>query len=693
RAVRSPQAVPHGPRAHTHTHAQSKGFRRVRGPMGGADRLAPARHHLDAEEADAVSPAGHRGAPDADPEEQPDYLLLDILHHLPQGKAERLLSCLSARERALEDVRRRSRPEGERACGGGWPLSAQSRGRSSPARLCAEGPAGPRAAGGDRARQACRRLLSRAIGEGHAYVITGLADAGLQLPLDIIRGDAGLAGEAAFCGRADVLKALLRLGAPADGEDASGLRPLHYAAMVGSTEMITMFQRAGVGVSTRSRGGATAMHFAAGRGHVGAMRLLASFGAAPGLVEEKGFAPAHWAAYTGQASVFQTLANLGAPMGTLAMTTEPNTELQAWNAPVHIAAFHGHVAVLEVLAQLGAAHVTNSHGSTAAHSAARGGSARALEALGRLGCPIASANNLGRTPLVEAAEQGHASVIQALASLGEPMDTLVMTTEPNTNLRAWNAPVHIAAFHGHVAALEVLAQLGAAHATNSHGSTAAHCAARGGSTRALEVLARLGCPVAAPNYFGRTPFHDAAEQGHLPALRTLLRLGVPFSDVARTPDEFGQVPLEIAAEKGHEAVAEWLLHGRRWVVVGGLGSGGIVVRAGPGARSEQLPERLGTGAVVLELALEAGRVHFSKVSGAGPCCGWACVRLPGGRALLEELHGAPPHDAGEEAWWRLGRPILSNVVMLPETSDVLFLFTTWAPMVLSHDWSVAAGRF
>ncbi|CAK0857578.1 unnamed protein product [Prorocentrum cordatum] len=593
--------------------------------MGVAERRAPARHHLDAEEAGALPPAGHRG-----------------------GKAERLLSCLSARERALEDVRRRSRAEGERACGGGgWPLGAQSRGRSSPARLCAEVPAGPRAAGGDRARRACRRLLSRAIGEGHVYVIHGLVDAGLQLPVDIIRGDAGLAGEAVLCGRADVLKALLRLGAPADGEDASGLRPLHYAAMVGSTEMITMLQRAGVDASTRSRGGATAMHFAAGRGHVGAVRLLVSFGATPSPEQEKRFAPAHWAAQNGHASVLKALASLGAPMDTLALCTEAKTGFQTWDAPVHIAAFHGHVAVLEVLAQLGAAHTRNSQGSTAAHAAACGGSTCALEALARLGCPIAVANHFGATPLHSAAVRGHASFIQALANRGTAVDTLTMTDEEKTGLQSKDAAAHMAAFHGHVVVLEVLAQLGAANATNSHGSTAAHSAACGGSTRALETLARLGCPIAAANHFGRTPFHDAAERGHLSVLRTLLRLGVAFSDVAQKADMFGRVPLEIAAERGHEAVAEWLVNGRRWVVVGGLGAGGIVVRDGPSARSEQLPERLGTGAVVLELALEAGRINFSKVSGAGPCCGWVCAQLPSGRALLDELQRAPPGDNGE----------------------------------------------
>jgi len=87
----------------THVVAMASSF------TGMTHCFAPVHHHLDAEEKIAVLLAGRRGAPDADLEEQPDYLLLDILQHLPQQKADRLLSCLSARERALEDVLRHNR--------------------------------------------------------------------------------------------------------------------------------------------------------------------------------------------------------------------------------------------------------------------------------------------------------------------------------------------------------------------------------------------------------------------------------------------------------------------------------------------------------------------------------------------------------------------------------------------------------
>eukprot|EP00435_Cladocopium_sp_Y103_P028744 s806_g7.t1 len=55
--------------------------------------------------------------------------------------------------------------------------------------------------------------------------------------------------------------------------------------------------------------------------------------------------------------------------------------------------------------------------------------------------------------------------------------------------------------------------------------------------------------------------------------------------------------------------------------------GGVLVRQGKSLTSEQLPERLGTGAVVKELKLEGDRLHFELDSGSGPSSGWVSTRL------------------------------------------------------------------
>lgn len=69
-------------------------------------------------------------------------------------------------------------------------------------------------------------------------------------------------------------------------------------------------------------------------------------------------------------------------------------------------------------------------------------------------------------------------------------------------------------------------------------------------------------------------------------------------------------------------------HLRTWKVVGGGDKGGVLVRQGHGQSpcsmapgkslsSEQLPERLATGAVVKELKLEGDRLHFELETGVG----------------------------------------------------------------------------
>jgi len=63
-----------------------------------------------------------------------------------------------------------------------------------------------------------------------------------------------------------------------------------------------------------------------------------------------------------------------------------------------------------------------------------------------------------------------------------------------------------------------------------------------------------------------------------------------------------------------------------WEVVGGTARGGIVVRMGRALESEQLPQRLSTGALVKELALNASRLHYELVTGDGPPSGWVSVR-------------------------------------------------------------------
>lgn len=71
-----------------------------------------------------------------------------------------------------------------------------------------------------------------------------------------------------------------------------------------------------------------------------------------------------------------------------------------------------------------------------------------------------------------------------------------------------------------------------------------------------------------------------------------------------------------------------------WKVVGGSDTGGLLVRAGQALNSDKHPQRLSHGALVKQLALREGRLHFARISGTGPASGWVSVTV-NGKQLLE----------------------------------------------------------
>eukprot|EP00421_Protoceratium_reticulatum_P029429 CAMPEP_0168478906 /NCGR_PEP_ID=MMETSP0228-20121227/63197_1 /TAXON_ID=133427 /ORGANISM="Protoceratium reticulatum, Strain CCCM 535 (=CCMP 1889)" /LENGTH=73 /DNA_ID=CAMNT_0008495177 /DNA_START=34 /DNA_END=251 /DNA_ORIENTATION=- len=66
-----------------------------------------------------------------------------------------------------------------------------------------------------------------------------------------------------------------------------------------------------------------------------------------------------------------------------------------------------------------------------------------------------------------------------------------------------------------------------------------------------------------------------------------------------------------------------------WVILGGAGKGGIVVRRGQSTGSAAFPARLSTNARVKELELAGDRLRYERLSGDGPDSGWVTTRLGG----------------------------------------------------------------
>ncbi|EFN80876.1 Ankyrin repeat domain-containing protein 39 [Harpegnathos saltator] len=82
---------------------------------------------------------------------------------------------------------------------------------------------------------------------------------------------------------------LLRNGAPVNGEDSAGYRPLHYAARNAHPRVCEMLLRHDADVTARTRcGRATALHRAATRGRADVVELLLRHGADANLTDADG---------------------------------------------------------------------------------------------------------------------------------------------------------------------------------------------------------------------------------------------------------------------------------------------------------------------------------------------------------------------------------------------------------------------
>jgi hypothetical protein len=66
-----------------------------------------------------------------------------------------------------------------------------------------------------------------------------------------------------------------------------------------------------------------------------------------------------------------------------------------------------------------------------------------------------------------------------------------------------------------------------------------------------------------------------------------------------------------------------------WEVVGGLSSGGILVREGKSTSSKESNERLKTGSIVRALQVLDGRLHYELLAGEGPEKGWVSTCAKG----------------------------------------------------------------
>ena len=79
-----------------------------------------------------------------------------------------------------------------------------------------------------------------------------------------------------------------------------------------------------------------------------------------------------------------------------------------------------------------------------------------------------------------------------------------------------------------------------------------------------------------------------------------------------------------------------------WEIVGGADKGGIIVRDGENTKSNQLDDRLSTGALVEEIALKGDRLNYKLVVGLGPQVGWVSIELKDKDLVVKTDKKPPP---------------------------------------------------
>ncbi|XP_039197893.1 serine/threonine-protein phosphatase 6 regulatory ankyrin repeat subunit A-like [Crotalus tigris] len=118
--------------------------------------------------------------------------------------------------------------------------------------------------------------------------------------------------------------------------------------------------------------------------------------------------------------------------------------------------------------------------------------------------------------------------------------------------RAPISPLHLAAYHGHHQALEVLVQsLLDLDVRNNNGRTPLDLAAFKGHVECVDVLINQGASILVKDYvIKRTPIHAAATNGHSECLRLLIGNAEPQNAVD-IQDGNGQTPLMLSVLNGH----------------------------------------------------------------------------------------------------------------------------------------------
>uniref|UniRef100_A0A8C1WS57 Ankyrin repeat domain 28b n=1 Tax=Cyprinus carpio TaxID=7962 RepID=A0A8C1WS57_CYPCA len=352
----------------------------------------------------------------------------------------------------------------------------------------------------------------------------------------------------AIHGRFSRSQAIIQNGAEIDCEDKNGNTPLHIAARYGHELLINTLITNGADTAKRGVHGMFPLHLAALSGFSDCCRKLLSSGFDIDTPDDFGRTCLHAAAAGGNLECLNLLLNTGADF---------NRKDSFGRTPLHYAAANCNYQCLFALVGSGAnVNELDKRGCTPLHyAAASDADGKCLEYLLRNDANPGIRDNQGYNAVHYASAYGHRLCLELIAS-ETPLDVLMETSGTDilndSDVRAPVSPLHLAAYHGHHQALEVLVQsLLDLDVRTAQGHTPLDLAAFKGHVECVDVLINQGASILVKDYtLKRTPIHAAATNGHSECLRLLIG-NADLQSAVDIQDGIGQTPLMLSVLGGH----------------------------------------------------------------------------------------------------------------------------------------------
>lgn len=378
--------------------------------------------------------------------------------------------------------------------------------------------------------------------EGHLEVIKVVLKAGA--PIDIGDNEESTPLDvAAIFGHMEVAEYLVKKGAAIDHADVNGLTPLHFAAYNEQPEIAAFLIERGADASATTVNGSTPLHGAVYNGDVATMTLLLENGADPNVRNSAGYTP------------LLSGVRANADLATVEILVEHGADVydrvHEGSSVLMFACAAGNVDIVRYFIDAGVSvNARNDHQWAAIHNAAEGGSAEIIGILVENGVDVNEDAGFGRTPLFWAAIRGNEEAVAQLLELGaepDPVDDFGMT------------PLGRACTDGYFEIARLLLENGA-DVDRPEGDwerTILQGAAVSGRTELVELAIEYSADVAATDAYGMTALEYASRYGYRDIAELLVAAGARIDGLE---ENYGRPELLDRRVAAGEAVMWYLGH-------------------------------------------------------------------------------------------------------------------------------------